>query len=224
MSLRSYDGLVSGIEGWLHRVGEPQLVTRIPEFIELVEDKLNHELRILAMEGRANLTLSDQTIDLPADYRGVRRMTLPGNPNYKIEFTSPASFWGRWFASEFGQPKFYTIEGAQEGSESDYTISFGPWRTETQEGDPQTVILLYWKMLPALSESQPTNWYTRNAVGLYLYGALIEASQYFNKPVADTAKWAQNYDSLIQTVKSSDRDMRMPMDGAAQQPWGVAIA
>lgn len=224
MSLDNYSDLKLAVQRWLHRVGETGLDDRVEEFIVLTEDKLNLELDTLTMEVTIPLTLTDQTIDLPEDYRGLRSLIVPGNPNHRIEFRSPASFWGTWFSSEAGLPKFYTIQGAQEGASSEYSISFGPWRSLDQSGAPQTVVLLYRKKYPHLSDTNTTNWIVKNARGLLLYGALTEASGYFKKPVAESLTWATHYDSLMAKVHSSDRLQRVPEDGGAMVPYGVGIA
>src|SRR3546814_507126 len=67
--------------------------------------------------------------------------------------------------------------------------------------------LLYHKGVPALSDVETTNWLLTREPGLYLYGALTEASPY----VADDARtllWATQYKAIVDRMLGEDEMAR----------------
>lgn len=210
MSITTYGELQTAVANWLHRVGESGLSDRSAEWIALAEDRINLELRIRPMETESDLTVSSQSVGLPTGHVGTRRIYLSGSPNKPLDYMTPDIFWQTFLATQTGTPKAFTIEGD--------SLKFGPAPDDSYTGKH-----LYYKAFTSLSGSSDTNWLLSNARGLLLYGALLEASHYFMKPVAETITWAQRFDDLIEQVKDSDRMDRFPK-GVAMRSDGVSIS
>jgi len=210
MTLATYSGIQTGIGNWLHRAGESGLTDRIDEWIELAEDRFYAELRIRPMEATTDLTISSQEVSLPSSFLGVRRLYISGTPNKRLEYISPPAFWEKYLSTQTGLPKAFTIEGEN--------LVFGP-----SPDDSYTGKILYWKRLTALSSSNTSNWFTTNARGLYLYGALLEAAAFFNHPSEYAQRWALLYDDIIEKIKVADKLDRFP-SAIAMESTGITPA
>lgn len=195
MTISTYATLKTAIANYLTR---SDLTDRIPEFIELAEDRIAHDLRIRAMETSSDITIDAQTEALPTGFLSMRRFYLNSDPVTKLEFLPPEDFWQRWGASTSGQPKVYTIEGEN--------LVFGPSPDSTYTGKA-----LYYKRFTALSADADTNWLLTYARGLYLYGALIEAAPFIrNDP--RIATWSAMWDNELDRVMKADQRDRFPGD------------
>ena len=192
MSITNYSELKSAIANWLD---QSDLTSRIPEFIKLAEDRIAQTLRIRAMEASADVTVSAQTAALPTSFLAQRRLYL-SHDRKRLDYFPPEDFWDRYGASETGAPAIYTIEG------DNYVFGPAPDTSYTAKS-------LYYKRLTALSGDTDTNWIFTNAVGLLLYGSLLEACL-FLEDEAGTLKYSTLFDDLAERVKSMDKMDRFP--------------
>lgn len=67
--------------------------------------------------------------------------------------------------------------------------------------------LTYWAAVPSLSDSASTNWLLTREPGLYLYGALIEASPYLADDTR-TLVWAAQFKSIMDGLSAQDASDR----------------
>lgn len=116
-------------------------------------------------DGTNQVLLSDQGVPLPADFLGMRRLYLDGDPKNALDQLAPPDLHMKWAGSQTGVPKAYAIE-------SD-TIVFGPRPDASYSGKA-----LYYRKLPALSDTVTVNWLLTNNPGVYLNGALLEAAAF----------------------------------------------
>ncbi|KKM78968.1 hypothetical protein LCGC14_1354670 [marine sediment metagenome] len=193
MAINTFGTLKTGIANWLER---DDLTSRIPEFIELTEDRIGRELRVRAMETTTNLTVSSQETALPTGFVQQRRL-YRDNDVSRLEFFPPEDFWIRNAKSQTGTPKLYTIEG------DNLVVAPSP-------DVSQTFKLLYFKTFTALSADPDTNWVLINARGLYLFGALIEAAMFLEDEVG-AIKWSVRWDNLLEKVHAADAQDRWPL-------------
>ena len=199
MSITTYGTLKDAMANWLAR---PDLTDRIPEFIELAEDRIAHDVRIAAMETSTSLTVDAQTVAKPDGYLEGKRIYLATSPVTKVEFISVDNFWSKYAGSLTGKPRVFTAEGEN--------LVFGPTPDASYTGQ-----LLYYKRFDALSGDQDTNWLLTNARGLYLYGGLLEAAPFIrNDP--RIAVWGGLWDNEV------DRLMRADM--REQHSGGVLVS
>jgi hypothetical protein len=198
MSISTYAELKTAIGNWL---AKDNLSSVIPDFITLAESRINRQLRTLEMQTAVNLTVSTQRVSAPSDELEAIRIYIDGDPKKVVQYVSPEYFFSRYAASMTGQPDMFTREGGQ--------YVFGPSPDTTYTGK-----LLYVQKVPALGDSNATNWLLTANPDVYLYGALIEAKAY----LMDDARipiWAQAFDSAINDL--NDQSKQKAVSGSELQ-------
>lgn len=164
MALTTYAELQASIQSWLYN--KPSMLTLAPDFIRLneayMDPRIEHRLQNTLDDA---FTFSGELTDLPADFRGVvtladdtkvlQRVTLEQMAQDRLVYTST-------------DDQRYAILGSQ--------IQVWP---APANGD--TVRLVYRAALPALSESNTSNWLLERYPNAYLYGSLMQAAPYLDK-------------------------------------------
>ena len=190
MALDTFSGLKTTIADYLNR---DDLTSIIPSFITLAEAKFNRKLRVRQMVKRATATLDTQYFAFPADFLQAKEFQLNTNPITILQFvTQNQGDYGS--ASQYistGKPQFYTIVGTQ--------IQVIPTPDTGYTGE-----LTYYGKIPALSDSNTSNWLLAYAPDLYLYGALLEASPYL-KDDERLAVWGSLYTGSIGDIEIADQ-------------------
>lgn len=190
MSISTYSELQTAVENWLHRA---DLDSRIPEFIALCEAKFNRACRLQTMETRVTATLDEEYEDLPTDYLEMRSIQITGTSGRPLEYMPPEMLRIK-YRGAVSTPIHYTIIGD--------TLQFGP----SPDGS-YTMEMVYYKRIPALSDSQTTNWMLTNHPDVYLYGSLMEAEPFImNDPRFPL--WKSRYDQAIAEVMGEDQRKR----------------
>lgn len=190
MALSTYSELQTSIAGWLSRA---DLTARIPDFITLVETRLNRKLRVEQMETVATGTLTGQTLAIPADCLKIQRFVLyPGDREIDLEY-APAKNLAK-FGTSTDEPFYYTKQNqllyVAPIPDSDYTYK-----------------LFYLAKVAALSDAAPTNWLLTDSPDVYLYGALLEAAPYI-KNDARIAVWAEAYKVAMNDLTDQEQDKK----------------
>lgn len=187
-----YTWLSDTVASWLHRT---DLGPQIPDFIALAEDELNTELRLRTMEVDETLTLlqGENTVALPSRYLEPVMLDIVftgDRDNERLIYQNQeqlATFDSTTVAQE---PEFWSINGSfiefPEPADQDYTLRF--------------------RMLKRLDISTDlTNYLLTNYRGLYLYGALLQATAYIVND-GRIPTWARMYANLLKKVR--DRESR----------------
>jgi hypothetical protein len=190
MALDTFSGLKTTIADYLNR---DDLTSIIPSFITLAEAKFNRKLRVRQMVKRATATLDTQYFAFPSDFLQAKEFQLNTNPITYLQYvTQNQGDYGS--ATQFvsaGKPQFYTIIGTQ--------IQVIPTPDTSYTGE-----LTYYGKIPALSDSNTSNWLLTYAPDLYLYGALLEASPYL-KDDERLAVWSSLYINSIGDIEIADQ-------------------
>lgn len=181
MAITTYTELQTAVAGWLHRT---DLTARIPEFIALAESEINTDMRLRLMESDESLTLSAAatTVALPARYSEPIRLdvVIAGQDNRTLTYLTPQQMEIQATTGSACEPDFWTINGAN--------IQF------PAPADQQYSLLF--RMLADFDiATTSTNALLTKYPGIYLYGALIQASKY----TADDARislWRESYESM----------------------------
>jgi hypothetical protein len=160
MSITTYSELRAAIENWLDHT---LFTTRVPEFIALFESTVNRRLRERQQEATTNLTPSNGSAALPADFLSVRRLTWTGQSRVELQYVQPSYLQAAYPAAPAGVPRVYTIEGS--------TLRIRPV-------DGIALELVYFQKVPPLSDAAPTNWLLTSHPDLYLFGSLTEAEMF----------------------------------------------
>ena len=188
MSFTTYDGLKASVADWVNR---EDLVSVIPDFIELAENRIFHELRSPINEKTADLTLgSDGYTTIPSDYLEVKDLFWNYNPLSRVSLTQIHSYVARTGAA----PEVYAREQSK--------LLVFPNPTQVA-GD--TLRIIYYFAPTKLSSSNPTNPVFQTLPEVYLYATLAEATNHLG---SDGSRWEGGYQSAmaraLQHAKSSE--------------------
>lgn len=194
MAISTYSELVASVANWLVR---DDLTSRIPDFVTLAEAKLNRELRYFGREKRSSISVNTaatepQYISLPDDFYAARRVYLPdetGKPRLEFVDQIRASEYSAIYTSA-AQPRYYSVFGDE--------MELIP-----TPDDSYRVEMVYRALIPALSDSSPTNWLLTIAPDAYLYGALMEAAPYMMNDDR-VAVWAAGLKIVIDGLNATE--------------------
>lgn len=156
----NWTDLKASLANWINR--DDLGATEIPEAIALAERRFNRALRVPEMEDVVSGSTVAGTITLPGDFLSARAVYLATDPKVTLEPMTLAELRTSFPAGVSGQPRNFAI---QSGSE----MVFGPAPDGIYE-----VILNYYQKIPALGETQPTNWLLTDHPDIYLAAALAE--------------------------------------------------
>lgn len=157
--IADYASLQTAIATTLHR---NDLTALIPVFIADAEERIYNDIRIQAMEASYSQAIASGVVAIPAGFLEWKFLYV--DSAHKLTRKS-----AEWIYTNYptraaeGTPVFFAREGG--------SLIFGPYPT-----DGLTVKGLYYKRLPALSDSNTTNWLIENAPDLLRYAALTEAA------------------------------------------------
>lgn len=179
--------LQTSVAGWLNR---DDLTDQLPEFIALAEKRFNRSLLVPEREASVTAAVSSETATLPTDFWGIRSVYVDSAPRDTLEQVSLSDLRELYTADDTGKPQHYAIQGGD-------TLVLGP--IPSQEYD---LILNYYQTIPALGDSQATNWLLTAHPDLYLAGALIEAYIYVRDMDGAMAWEARLQGKMAEIMKS----------------------
>lgn len=187
MAITSYSELQTQISNWTN-FADSTFDTQRAVFIELAEAKIKDDVRFLAMERRAEATLSTTTkyLALPTNFIEGISFQLETTPLVTLEYMSPNQI-NRVNNSSSGQPKFYSVVG------DEFLFNKIPDSAYTAE-------LAYYIFAP-LSDSNTSNDVLEKYPSLYLNLSLAEAYRYLKDE-----QRANYYDGLGQAQIDQIRD------------------
>lgn len=168
------------------------LTDRIPEFIQLAEARFNRDLRLSQQQTTLTGTVSSGQIQLPADCRAVQSVRVAIGTLYQEIHPLPPERLADTVPTTAYPMGYVNVGGI-------LTLIGG-------NGSP-TFKLTYYQKIPALDSTNNTNWLLTREPGMYLYGALIEASPYMQDD-ARTLVWAQQYTSILDGMNGEDDRLR----------------
>lgn len=188
MAISNYAELKSAVADWLNRA---DLTSAIPNFVALAEAKFNRDLRTRQQVKRAYATLTGQYIQLPTDWAEGINLQLNVNPVRVLDFVTTDQA-DRIKARRYGDTNAdaYTIVGSQ--------LEVIP-----VVGDDTEIEMAYYAKVPALSDSNTTNWLLTEWPDLYLYGTLVHAAPYLREDDR-IATWKGLADQLTEEIRMSD--------------------
>jgi len=186
MSINTYSELKTAVANFLAR---DDLTTRIPEFIELAEARINRELETREQEKRAtaSLTSGNEYVSLPSDLRQIRSVKLNQTPVVTLTYLSPDMLDQEYSSNASGTPVSYSIVGQE--------IKIRP-----KPDSAMTAEIIYIGNVDALSDANTSTTLLIRSPDIYLYGALNSAYDY----LLDTAN-AQLYNTKFNTALESVR-------------------
>jgi hypothetical protein len=188
VALSTYDDLKAEIAGWLRR---SDLTAEIPSFIALAEAQMNRRLRVRPMTARLAQSWSAEYVDLPDDFLSERLVKLTSGGVTVLRYLSPEEMDARVRAPSSGRPRFYALYGEE-------------MRLHPSPDQAYAAELVYLQALPALSETNQSNWLLAGHPDAYLYGALTQSAPYLR---ADERlqTWTALFGAVLTDIETADR-------------------
>ena len=188
MAIGTYAELQTAIANWLDR---GDLEDRIPEFIDLAENRMNRDTRIRQVSSR-DFTATEEYA-LPADFRKLISLYHDGASQF-----GPINMVGlnelplfKAMHGDTGVPQYAAIVDLASGS----LMRFAPEPSGTY-----TLRMTYETQIAPLSDSVTTNWLLDAASDLYMWASLCEAEGYLQED-SRIAVWSQRYEDAARHYK-----------------------
>ena len=187
MAITTYTELQSAITDFLNR---DDLSAAVPTFISLAEADIQRRVRHWRMEKRSTAELDTQYSAIPADFVEVIRFYITSGDTKPLELISQGELLDRKRKNlnTSGSPSYYAITA---GEIEVFPVPDGTYDVE----------LYYVSRIPALSDSNASNWLLEQYQDAYLYGALIHSAPYL-KDDARIQMWAALFQSAIDAINA----------------------
>ena len=190
----TYDSLVEDIQQYLERTDDAT-IAQIPRFIMLAEQVIASQIKFLGnlTVNTSNMVIGTATIDKPARWHKTVSMNVTVSGKRQPVFLRKYEYLREYAPdpSVQGVPKFY--------ADYDYTH----WLVAPTPDTAYNYEVLYYERVQPLDSSNQSNWFTIYAPQAMLYGSLLQAMP-FLKNDERIAMWQQQYDLIINTLKSED--------------------
>lgn len=190
MSITTYAELQTAVAAWCERTGDAVFEAQVPTFIELAESTMSKKIRHHELDGADTITLDANGYgDLPADFVTMQSAYYDSGTKRVLKPLSFGDMVALNTTGMGGSPNFYAITGGQIYSPS------------AADGD---IVIKYSKKIPALTDSNTTNWLLELAPEAYLYFASAQGA-IFNEDNAAASRWAGlGFDALTDIRKASE--------------------
>lgn len=198
MAISTYSELKAAVADWLNRA---DLTSVIPDFISLAEAQINRQLRTHDMLKRATATVEDDYFSVPTDWLETSVLVNLGTKTFPMEYVDYERLNELKGLSPTGDPKFYTM--------IDGKFLILPAATSDS---PATLELSYYGKIPALSDSNTTNWLLTKSPDLYLYATLMQAEPYL-KNDERVAIWATAMQNSLENMRLEGERSKRPSGG-----------
>lgn len=188
----TYDSLVSDIQTYCERSDEP-FVAQVPSFIALAENRIAVEDKPLGFQRTVTGTLDGSVIEKPIRWRRTKSFSILNGAERQYLLLRSYEYCRTYWpdSSVTGTPTYYC------DYDYEHFLLVG---TPDQNYDFE---LLYYERPEPLSEANQTNWLTRYAPQLLLYGALMEAMP-FLKTSERIPEFQGLYDRALQSLGKED--------------------
>jgi hypothetical protein len=162
-TITNYSTLQTTVADYLNR---QDLSAYIPTFIQLAEADMNTRLRTREMIVRATTTNDDEFVRLPLDFlESINLQLTNGQSPLRFVTLDEADIINK--RQTYTAPTFYSLMNG--------AIELVP---PPATGDDVEIEMVYYGKIPALSDSNTSNWLLLKAPDVYLYGALVHAAPF----------------------------------------------
>ena len=182
MPITTYAELKTTLTDFLNR---DDLTSVSSTFITLAETDLNRRLRHWKMEARSTAEIDTKYSAIPADMLEPIRFHITSGETNPLELISQVELLDRQqrAGNVSGNPRYYAMTA---GELQVHPAPDGVYNAE----------LYYYQKIPALSDSNTTNWLLGEYPDVYLYGALVHSAPYLKEDARITT-WAALYQSAL---------------------------
>ncbi len=193
MAIEKRSDLETAIANWMDRA---DLTARIPEFITLLEARLNRTLRCGEAVVRVQAQTDRQFTVLPEDFfEAISFEVVSSNPTQPLVYMDPHKLNEYQRLSVPSTPMNYSIVGRK--------LELAPLPSSLV-----TIEMLYYRKAALPATANATNWLLEVAPDVYLYGALDQASAFLkNDPRA--SMWKARFEEGVTELMVHDERQRM---------------
>lgn len=198
MALDSVVNLRASIQSWL--MDRTDLAPQCDDFIALCEGDINRVLRTREMEKTEDLTPTDGVCTIPTDFLEFRSVRTAVQYGGSLSLVTPDYADERYFPNFAGTPKHFTIDGAN--------LTIFPYASTT-------VRLRYYRIIPALTDSNTSNWLLVKYPNAYLAGCLKYAGAFIGDDggAAAAAMYGAMFNSTMEALNVEDKRSRWARGG-----------
>lgn len=205
MAISTLAELKTTIADFLNR---SDLTSVVPTFIDLAESQINRDVRHWRMENRAATTLTSQYLTRPTDWVQTQRIRINGGKDNLELLSSAAMDERRAYADN--------ITGVPDGFRHiEDQFEFFPSPNANLPCE-----LVYLQKIPALTDSNTTNWLLTYAPDIYLYGSLLHTAPYLAEDPR-IAVWAQLYSAAVQRLNEESEQADESVSGLRMRRRGL---
>jgi len=180
---QTFDGLKTSIASRLDRTFED---ADLNDFIYLAGLELERVLTVPYREAVDTLTVAAQAVDLPDDFKALRRMTLQTDPKRNLQQVPPSVLDSNWSSSVTGIPEAFAL------------IADQAWFAPVPDGT-YTAQIVYEQRIVPLSDATPSNWVLDMHPDAYFYGALVQAADFIGDQQR-AVLWRAAFDNVIAQI------------------------
>jgi hypothetical protein len=189
MPITTYSDLQTSVADYLDR---SDMTSVIPTWIDLAEAQFQRVIRDRRMLQRSTADVDSQFTQLPSDFLEMLNIQLNGSTIQGLEYRTPSALDAeRPFLNQYGKPIFFSIVGE--------TLEVLP----NPNGTAYTTELLYYQKIPALSDSNTSNWLLTNHPDVYLFGTLKQSAPYLKNDERLTV-WSALYQQAVEELRVQD--------------------
>lgn len=200
----------STLTDWAHRSNIPSAT--VDTFIDLAEAEFNVRLRTVDQETVAALTCNTRFTSLPSDFLQMRLVEFEGDTLQDVSYATPEYLTMLRARYRSGDPVAYSIRGTtielvpSPGADDPAVDGFGTDVSPFEAGEV-ALIATYYAKVPALSDTQTTNWLLTSHPNMYLYEALRQLSIYI-KDDAGMQRYALLLQGYYDAMRKQDNRKR----------------
>lgn len=198
----TYDSLVTDIQTYCERSDAP-FIDQIPRMIMLTENRIASEDKPLGFLRTVNGTLNGPVLDKPTRWRKTKNLSIIVGAERRYLYTRSYEYLRTYWpdVSKVDVPYFY--------ADYDYEHLFIAPSPSLQ----YSFEMQYYEMPQPLSSANQTNWTTRYAPQLLLYGALMEAMP-FLKTSERIPEFQGLYDRALGAINKEDQGRMIDSAGS----------
>ncbi len=192
MAIGTYGELKTAIGNWLARSGDASITATAPDFITLLESRLNRwqpALRVAEVDTTLTGTPASRFIALPSDF--LEPISLHRTTGGDIYEPMRAFIPGtEALDPDAGIPRAWGIDGTN--------VVLG-----CLEQDADTFIFRYRQKFALGPAEDSTNWLLTQHPDVYLFGSLVEATA-FMKTAAQAQLWNQRFEAAMNEITTQE--------------------
>lgn len=202
-----YQTLQATIQNYLHRndlnTGGGQTVN-VDTFIELGQQRMNHDLDLLMMQTTATLTVTDGKAPLPSDFLRMKSVRVADAGSILILQQRTLQQNGRVIQNA----------GGSTGTPGGYAIYGGVMEITPSPADTTEVDIIYTQRLAKFTNPTDTDAILTTYPNIYIYAAMVEAGPFI---VDDkmAARWRSYYQEEVARLNDLNEDAEW--DGPLKQ-------